>query len=109
MWFHFFLCICSEKLGYLDGLKIILNLNNWHTWGQIKVILAGSVEDPQNFAIADPCPYDVKYSPDVLQKKTKVIDTYNTDKNCFHSFLCRIKPWGDIDKDPQKKGSACGS
>ena len=86
MWFHFFLCICSEKLGYLDGLKIIINLNNWHTWGQIKVTLAGSVGDPQNFAIADPCPYDVKYSPDVLQKKTKVIDTYNTDKNCFHNF-----------------------
>ena len=36
-----------------------------------EVVLA-SVGDPQEFAIADPCPYHVKYSPDVFQKKTKI-------------------------------------
>ena len=29
----------------------------------------------------DPCPYLVKYSIDVLKKKTKVLDIFNTDKN----------------------------
>ena len=30
-----------------------------------------------------PCPYLVRYSFDVLKKKTKVLDTFNTDKICF--------------------------
>ena len=30
----------------------------------------------------DPYPYLVKYSPDVLKKKTKVLDIFNTDKKC---------------------------
>ena len=29
------------------------------------------------------CPYLVKYSPDLLKKKAKVLDTFNTDKTCF--------------------------
>ena len=33
--------------------------------------LKSSVGDPQEFAIADPCPYHVKYSPDVLRRKQK--------------------------------------
>ena len=40
-----------------------------------------SVGDLQEFAIADPCPYHVKYSPDVFKKKTKNLATYNTDKS----------------------------
>ena len=31
----------------------------------------------------DPCPYLVKYSIDVLKKKTKVLDIFNRDKNVF--------------------------
>ena len=31
----------------------------------------------------DLCPYLVKYSVDVLKKKTKVLDILNTDKKCF--------------------------
>ena len=31
----------------------------------------------------DPCPYLVKYSLDVLKKKTKVLDIFNTDNKCF--------------------------
>ena len=33
----------------------------------------------------DPCSYLVKYSLDVLKKKTKVLDIFyiNTDKKCF--------------------------
>jgi hypothetical protein len=27
--------------------------------------------------------YIVKYSPDVLKKKTKVLDIFNSDKTCF--------------------------
>ena len=31
----------------------------------------------------DPCPYLVKYSLDILKKKTKVLDIFYTDKKCF--------------------------
>ena len=31
----------------------------------------------------DPCPYLVKYSPDVLMKNTKGVDILNVDKKCF--------------------------
>ena len=31
----------------------------------------------------DPYPNLVKYSPDVLKKKTKVLDIISTDKKCF--------------------------
>ena len=31
----------------------------------------------------DPCPYLVKYSHDVLKKKTNVLDIINTDKKYF--------------------------
>ena len=31
----------------------------------------------------NPCPYLVKYSPDILKRKTKVLDILNTDKQCF--------------------------
>ena len=51
--------------------------------------LKTSVGDPQEFAIADPCPYHVKYSPDVFQKKTKHLATYNTDKSCFDNFYVK--------------------
>ena len=28
----------------------------------------------------NPCPYVVKYSTDILKKKTKVLDIFNTDQ-----------------------------
>ena len=37
----------------------------------------------ESFLKTDPCPYLVICSPDVLKKKIKVLDIFNTDKNCF--------------------------
>ena len=48
-----------------------------------------SVGDPQEFVIADPCPYHVKYSSDVFQKKTDILATYNTDKSCLDNFYVK--------------------
>ena len=31
----------------------------------------------------DPCPFLVKYSPDVLKKITKVLDNFEMNKTCF--------------------------
>ena len=42
-----------------------------------KIRFQGSVE------ITDPCLYFFEFSPDVLKKKTKVLDIFNTDKKCF--------------------------
>ena len=48
----------------------------------------------------DPCPsYLVKYSLDVLKKKTNFLDIFNKDKN-FTKKKYRIKSSGDMDKDP---------
>ena len=55
----------------------------------IKIFIWTSVGDPQEFAIADPCLYHFKYSPDVFQKKTKNLATYNTDKSCFDNFYLK--------------------
>ena len=46
------------------------------------------------------CPYLVKYSLDVLNKKTKVLDIFNTDKNCLMKINIEIKSSRDIDRDP---------
>ena len=43
----------------------------------------------------DPCPYLVKYSLDVLKKKTKFLEIFNTDRKCF------IKR--DIESNPPEK------
>ena len=51
--------------------------------------LLTSVGDPQEFVIADPFPYHVKYSSDVFQKKTDILATYNTDKSCFNNFYVK--------------------
>jgi hypothetical protein len=40
-------------------------------------------KDPLTLKKTDPYPILVKYSPDVLKKKTKVLDIINTDKTCF--------------------------
>ena len=58
-----------------------------------KVRFQGSVE------ITDPCLYFFEYSPDVLKKKTKVLDISNTDKKCFIQINIESSP-GDMDKDP---------
>ena len=33
----------------------------------------------------DPCPYLVKYSLDILKKKTKVLDIFNMDKKNYEN------------------------
>ena len=49
-----------------------------HGQGSVfKIRFQGSVKKP------DPCLYFFEYSPDVLKKKTKVLDILNTDKKCF--------------------------
>ena len=42
----------------------------------------------------DPCPspYLVKYSPDVLKKKTKFLDNFNMDKRCFMKINIESSP-----------------
>ena len=40
----------------------------------------------------DPCPYLVKYPLGVLQKKTKVLDIFNTDKKCFIKINIESNP-----------------
>ena len=34
----------------------------------------------------------VKYSPDILQKTTKVLDIINTDKTCFIKIKVELSP-----------------
>jgi hypothetical protein len=41
----------------------------------------------------DPCLYFFEYSPEVLKKKTKVLDIFNTNKKCL------MKVDKDMDKD----------
>ena len=40
----------------------------------------------------DPCPCLVKYSLDVLKKKTKVLDIFNTDKKCLMKINIELSP-----------------
>ena len=40
----------------------------------------------------DPYPNIVKYSPDVLKKKTKVLDIINTNKTCFIKINVESSP-----------------
>ena len=40
----------------------------------------------------DPCPYLVKYSPDVLKKKKKVLDFFNTNKIFFIKINVESSP-----------------
>ena len=47
----------------------------------------------------DPFPYLVKYSLEVLKKKTKFLDILNTEKKCLKKIY-KIKSSGDMDKDP---------
>ena len=50
----------------------------------------------------DPYPNLFKYSPDVLKKKTKVLDIINMDKTCFVKINVESSPqeiW-ILDKDP---------
>ena len=53
-----------------------------------------------SFMKTDPCLYFFEYSPDVLKKKTKLLDIFNTDKKCFIKNLYRNKSSIDMDKDP---------
>ena len=49
----------------------------------------------------DPCQYLLRTSPDVLNKKTKVLD-FKTDKKCFIKINIELRPqeiW-ILDKDP---------
>ena len=40
----------------------------------------------------DPCPYLVKYSFDVLKKKTKFLDIFDTNKKCFMKINIESSP-----------------
>ena len=40
----------------------------------------------------DPCLYFFEYSPDVLKKKTKVLDIFNTDKKCLMKINIESSP-----------------
>ena len=51
-----------------------------------KIRFQGSVEK------TDPCLYFFEYSPDVLKKKTKVLDIFNTDKKCFMKINIESSP-----------------
>ena len=51
-----------------------------------KIRFQGSVE------ITDPFLYFFKYSPDVLKKKTKVLDIFNTNKKCFIKINIESSP-----------------
>ena len=46
------------------------------------------------------CLYFFEYSTDVLKKKTKVLDIFNTDKKCFMKINIETSPRSiDMDKD----------
>jgi hypothetical protein len=50
----------------------------------------------------DPCLYFIKYSPDVLKKKTKVIDIFTKNKKYFMKINIESRIYSrDIDKDPR--------
>ena len=40
----------------------------------------------------DPCLYFFEYTPEVLKKKTKVLDIFNTDKKCFMIINIKTSP-----------------
>ena len=40
----------------------------------------------------DPCPNLVRYLPDFLKKKTKVLDVLDTDKRCFIRINIKSRP-----------------
>ena len=40
----------------------------------------------------NPCLYFLEYSPDVLKKKTKVLDIFNADKKCFIKDNIELSP-----------------
>ena len=67
---------------YLEGFRIrkIRKICSLVVLPIFDTILS-SVGDPQEFAIADPCPYHVKYSPDIFQKQTDILTTYNYNFN----------------------------
>ena len=45
-----------------------------------------------SFVKTDPCLYFFEYSPDVLKKKTKVLDIFNTDKKCLMKINIESSP-----------------
>ena len=63
----------------------------WTRLGQgsvFKIRFQGSVVK------TDPCPYLVKYSPDVLKNNTKDFDIFNKDKKCFIKINVESSPHG---------------
>ena len=51
-------------------------------------------KDPfsQRILKTDPCPYIIKYSLDVLNKNTRVLDILNTDKKCLIEINIESSP-----------------
>ena len=48
----------------------------------------------------DPGLYLFEYSPDVLRKKTKVLDIFRCGQKMFYENYYRIKSSDDMNKDP---------
>ena len=62
---------------YFYKTFFVRNKNIYVQGSVFKIRFLGSVVK------TDPCLYFFEYSPDVLKKKTKVLDIFNTDKKCF--------------------------
>ena len=57
----------------------------------------------------DPYPNLVKYSPDILKKKIKVLDIINTNKTCFIRIYVKSSPqeiWINIHFLEEKKNGS---
>ena len=66
---------CPFNLNYS---KKMAELEPNHKNGQGSVL---KIRFQSSLVKTDPCPYLLKYSPDVLKKKTRVLDIFHTDKN----------------------------
>ena len=42
--------------------------------------------------ITNPCPYLIKWSFDILNKKTRILDIFNKDKKCFIKIIKELSP-----------------
>ena len=48
----------------------------------------------------DLCPFSFEYSPDILKKKRRVLDIFNTAQKLFYENEEKVKSSGDMNKDP---------
>ena len=82
---HFLSLKISKKFVFF--LRTSLEYITRYGQGSIfEISFQGSVE------IMDPCLYFFEYSPDILKKKTKVLDIFNTNKKCFMKIKIESGP-----------------